>query len=357
MVFRALAAALALAVCVGQACAEEAKIKGKPLSVWIKQLTGPNRGLQLRASRALAGAPEEARPKVTEKLIPILGSDRENDRFVAAQVLGEYGAAAKAAVPGLLPMLKGTQFERNRAAAAKALGQILKDAKPSEQIAEVTRALTAKFAQERDGYTDVRREAARALGMIGSAAKGCIPKLTKALRDGDLGVRRQGAWACGRMGPAAAEHIDLLISVMHAEAHLNNEAIWAIGEIGTVHENVVPNLVDKIEAGVKGWGGPPIDRMRAKGFRALEKFGPRSALAVDLIARWLKERRFRGDVVIQMLKTLEAIGPKARPALEVVKEHAASGRTAAARKAATECAAALESGGKKSGDGKPVDGG
>jgi len=184
-------------------------LNGKPLSQWIQQLRSENRGLQLRAARALTEAPENLRPTIVPLLIPVLKSERENDRFVAAQVLGSYGPGARPAVPSLLPLLSDMQFERNRAAAAKALGQILKDAQPDEEVEKVTQALTRKINEEWDAYSDVRREAVYAIGMIGPAARSAIPKLTRALTDVDpvhkLGgerrfVRAAAPWACGRMG-------------------------------------------------------------------------------------------------------------------------------------------------------------
>jgi HEAT repeat protein len=106
---------------------DDPQIGDKPLSELAKQLRSDNRGLQLRAAKALTNAPVELKPIIMPKVLPLLKSERENDKFVAAQVLGECGPVARTAVPDLLPMLEGTHFERNRAAAAKALGQIPKD--------------------------------------------------------------------------------------------------------------------------------------------------------------------------------------------------------------------------------------
>jgi len=327
----AIAAVLVLAACVAQAGeeGEEVKIKGKPLSTLIKQLTGTNRGLQVRAARALAGAPEGARPKVTEKLIPILKSDRENDRFAAAQTLGEYGPAAKAAVPNLLPMLEGTQFERNRAAAAKALGLILEDSKESEEIENITKKLIAIF---RDQYPDVQREAVKACGMIGPAAKACIPHLKEPMvftlgnvaRDEPYRlVRRAACWTLGRMGPLAKGYIDQLIAKMHGEGLKVPEAPWAIGCIGAIHENVVPNVMDFLEKAGRDWRHSPESKLNA--WQALTKFGAKSAPAVPLIARYLREGIGTGeppDVFIEWFKILGAVGPKAKEALPGVKKWA-----------------------------------
>jgi HEAT repeat protein len=224
-------------------------------------------------------------------------------------------------VPGLLPLLEGTQFERNRAAAAKALGLILKDAKPSEEIDKVAQALSEKYNEEYDQYSDVRREAVRAIGMIGPAAKKVIPKLHRGLidyrkhsREHQM-VRQQSAWACGRMGPLAKEHIDRLISMLHQEGHQLPEIAWAIGRIGPVHENVVPNLVDKMEKNMNYRG------LVERSLEALAGFGEKSAGAVDFLVYYMNNGRPSTKTLIATLRTLKAIGPKAKKAVPLVTKY------------------------------------
>ncbi len=324
------------AAAAGEEGEAEVKIGGKTLSTLVKQLDSSNRGLQVRAARALSEAPEELYPKIVPKMILLLEAERENLRFVAAQTLGNCGPVARAAVPKLVPLLKGTQFERNRAAAAKALGQILKDAKPSDEVEKVAQALTAKVSDDWDQYSDVRREAVRALGMIGPAAKSCISKLKRVMTDhvGDfksqfmehLLARREAAWTCGRMGLLAKEHIDLLISMMHAEGPRNPEVVEAIGLIGPVHENVIPNIIDKIES-----TGRPGDAggWKAKAFAALGGLGAKSAPAVPLVRRMLQNTV--GDnsleVKIAMVKALGQIGTAAKEAAPEILSHIKMGES------------------------------
>jgi hypothetical protein len=219
-------------------------------------------------------------------------------------------------VPLLVPLLTGTQHERNRAAAAKALGLILKDAKPSEEIGKVAAALTAKFNEDYDQYEDVRRESVR-----------CIPKLVRALKDHgahlpDLrGVRKEAAWTCGRMGEPAKEHMDLLISMMHQEGEWIPEIVEAMGKIGPVHENVVPNIIDKMEKTGKahgdGWS------FKAKAYEALEGFGEKSLPAKDYFIRVLREtpnNRVSLEPLIACCRVLAAIGPKAKDALPMLEK-------------------------------------
>ncbi len=285
----------------------EQKVKGKPVSHWIEQLKHENRGFQIRAARALSEAPEKMRAAIVPRLIPILESPRENDRFVAAQTLGNYGPAARAAVPKLVSLLKGTQFERNRACAAKALGQILKDAEPSEEVEKVTAALVAKFNDDKDEYVDVRRESVTALGMIGPAAKSCIPHLTPALK-GPGSVAIQGAYTCERMGPLAAEHIDQLIVQLHRTGHdlpYAIAAVKAVAAIGPVHENVIPNLVDFYEKNI--WSREALN--------AFSRFGSKSKPVVPVVMRFLdkcdvKRTGVNPELAVDQLKTLAAIEGK-----------------------------------------------
>lgn len=340
-------AVLVMAMMIVSACAlageDDPKIKGKPVSKLIEQLRGDNRGLQVRAARALAEAPKELHEKIAPKLIPVLKSDRENDKFVAAQTLGQYGVVARAAVPDLLPMLEGTQFERNRAGAAKALGQILKDAEPGEEVETVVKALLKKINEDFDQYPDVRREAATAIGMIGPAAKSAIPHMKKALTDfkqhdkDRFQVRMAAAWTLGRMGPDSKEYMDRLISMLHGEIDIATHVVWAIGRIGPLNENVVTNVMDRLEKVLAGAGfrvGPysyPVENLSAGTvreykdhcFATLASFEKKSKVAVPLMIRcisegnWTAQHRF--DDAVGALKVLKAIGPDAREALPAME--------------------------------------
>jgi hypothetical protein len=302
-----------------EASAEDPLVGEKPLSEVIKQLKSENKGLQLRAAKALIEAPAELRPKLMPRMMELLKSERENDKYVAAQVLGECGPAAKAAVPDLLPMLEGTQYERNRAAAAKALGQILKDAKPSDEIEKVTKALIAVF---RDKYPDVQRESVYACGMIGPAAKSCLPHLVAPLEYGIhysssdapyFLVRGATVWTLGRMGPLAASYSDRLIARLHYEGSRLPGIVEAMGNIGPVNENVIPNIIDAIEA-----AGRPGDcaAFKAKAFETLAKFGEKSSKVVPVMRRMLRVTTGDEPRPIQeaILKALPAMGPAAKEA-------------------------------------------
>ncbi len=336
---------------------EEVKLKGKPISKWVQQLQSDNRGLQMRASRAFSEAPKEMIPKIVPKLIPLLGADRENTRFPVAQVMGKYGPPARAAVPHLLPMLEGTQFERNRAGAAEALGLILENAEPSDEVEKVTQALIKVFT---DKYSDVRREAVQACGRIGPAAKACVPHLTPRFDDTEwlkdaecFLVRRAAALTAGQMKEHGKVHIDKLISMMHGNKPGATEFVTAIGMIGPVHENVVPNLVDKLEKTLySGWQGVGPEEQAAyekNMFRVLAKFGEKSAPAVDLLIRVLDPKSWGRSThrAVGALNVLGAVGSKAKTALPAIGQHCLIAKQEDVKKAAEAAVAAIKGEKKK----------
>ncbi|MBA4388097.1 MAG: hypothetical protein C0404_08960 [Verrucomicrobia bacterium] len=331
---------------------DDPEIGGTPLSKIVTQLKSDNRGLQLRAAKALNEAPVEVRERVIPSVVPLLKSERENDRFVAAQVLGEYGPKARVAVSELLPLLEGTQFERNRAAAAKALGLILKDAAASDEVEKVTQALMKCFT---DKYSDVRREAVTACGMIGPAAKSCIPLLsdrfndTEWLKDAECYlVRRAAAWTTGRMGKLGAVHVDKLISMMHGNAPVDTEFVDAIGEIGPVQDNLVPNIVDKMEktlyGGYQGATGPQMANYVKHCQDVLAKFGGKSEKSVDLQLRLLTAEQVEREPAraVQTLNALAAIGPAAAKAVATIESNCLKSKNADVVKAAEAALAKIK---------------
>ncbi len=298
---------LSLSPCVGFA-ADEVLIDGKPLAKLLKQVQDKNRGLQVRAGRVLGNAKPEDYGRVIPQLIPLLRSDRQNTLPFIALALGKYGPPARAAVPDLLPLLEGTQYERNRTEAARALGLILKDAKEDEEVKKVVAALIKSF---KDKYSDVRRESVRACGHIGPAARRCLDHITPLLKEHKLGVdkyegypvRLAAAWTVSRMGTHAKPLVDLMISLVHSDGNVNPHTVEALGSIGPVNENVAANITDKIES-----LGRPWDYMNFKipAYRVLVGFGAKAKPAVAVVCRFLKpENRPHPKAVPLMLQIIK----------------------------------------------------
>ena len=92
--------------------------------------------------------------------------------------------------------------------------------------------------------SDVKSNAAKALGLIGPAAKDAIPNLIVNLHDKNDEVREFSVIAIGEIGPSAKDAVPALI-----EAFLNDEDSWirseakeALGYIGPAAKEAIPAL-------------------------------------------------------------------------------------------------------------------
>jgi HEAT repeat protein len=122
----------------------------------------------------------------------------------AARALGDFGAAARAAVPALTALVQGSQFERFDAAVA--LARITGDVRPA--LALTAPALRAPGIE--------RRWAARAVGFLGAAAAPLVPELIALLRDTDEVIQLAAIDALGRVGPPALAAAPHLVAVLQS---------------------------------------------------------------------------------------------------------------------------------------------
>ena len=177
----------------------------------VKQLKSGDVDARRSAAKGLgelgSGA-KEAVPALIEAL-------KDNDRFVrrfAAQALGEVGPAARSAVPTLNGLLrKGEEKKEVLDAVTAALGKI--GGGPSSA------KMLAMTLLDKGSDTEVRRQAAEALGKMGSGAKTAIPALVEVLKPakgppppGEL--RTEAATALGEIAtPADKAAVDALTTL------------------------------------------------------------------------------------------------------------------------------------------------
>lgn len=166
--------------------------------------------------------------------------DKEQCRR-AAQALGQFGPAAKEAVPLLAQALQSPSQEV-RGFAVDALGRIGLEARTAVPaiIAEVD------LPKEHINYARLaafRRVAARALGRIGLGATAAIPVLEKALQNEDPLYRIQAALALWKIAshPQAVSTLQAALKLSDMEAVF--EAVMALGEIGPGAKTAAPDLV------------------------------------------------------------------------------------------------------------------
>ena len=158
-----------------------------------------------RAPRGQVDEPAEtaARPAFTvEQLTEALSDEDPDVRSFAATKLSTMalGDKGRAAVEPLTKLLADPR-DTIRASAAKALGQIGKEAAPAA-------GPMAPLLSDPD--SDVRRTAAVALGQIGDGAEEAVMALSRALKDPDEDVRHAAADALGKIGPAAQSAVAAL---------------------------------------------------------------------------------------------------------------------------------------------------
>jgi serine/threonine-protein kinase len=168
-----------------------------------------------------------------------LGSRDANERWHAAEALGNLGSGAKAAVPALLAALED-RSEVVRWRSAEALGKIGSEA--AMAVAGLKTALA-----DPDGL--VKTEAAKALGKIGAPARSAVPALADPLRSSDAFLRREAAKALARIvGPESSEAVPVLADALRdKDKFVRMECARALGRIGPEARAAVPALTGALK--------------------------------------------------------------------------------------------------------------
>jgi HEAT repeats len=194
----------------------DSSYQGKPREYWILQLSSPDAGASNAASTVLDN---EIIPHLTNVMfhdthdpawklrlvdaldglpgITVNFEPADVRRKAATYELGEYGPAARKAVPALLQALIG-EDGAVRETAARSLGSIGAD--PQEVIPVLTQYLIDD---------NVNSKAATALAGFGPAAKSAVPGLVRMLQTGDGESQFSAREALKRIDPdayAAAMH-------------------------------------------------------------------------------------------------------------------------------------------------------
>jgi HEAT repeat protein len=195
-----------------------------------------------------------------------LKSEDKAVRLKAAWELGNFGTAAKSAVPTLAGLLREDKEKDVRTYAGQALAQIGPAAVPA-----LTDAL-------KDADAGVRYRAARALGLIGPEAKAALPALVEALQDKDDQVRAMAAHSLGEMGDEAQSAAAALVQALRDRApEVRLQATSALAQLGPVALPVLGKALDD-----------PDRIVRLEAIQALELLG---ALGEDVVPALTKALR------------------------------------------------------------------
>jgi HEAT repeat protein len=180
--------------------------------------------------------------------------------------------------------------------------------------------------QLKDKDTDLRRQAAKAIGEMGPAAKAAVPALAEALKDKDRFVRRIAAQSLGKIGPEAGSPAATALgkALKDEETEVVEAAADALSKMGSAGiEPLIAGLKDK---------DPFTKRVAA---RALGQMGSAAKPAVPALLALFKEPQPKMsakskvkeiDVRKVVAESLGKIGPDAREAVPALKE-ALEGKT------------------------------
>lgn len=235
---------------------------------------------------------------------------------LACHVLERLGPAAAPAVPTLLRRLREERPYRQDS--SRVLGSVGKAAVPG----------LVELLKNQDGQ--VREYAARALGRIGLDAVPAVPRLIQALEnERNDAAAKQMALALGGIGPEAEAAVAVLISVWKKGLGESGEAAaFALGEIGP---GAVPALIAEVRS--------ERPRIHTYAVQALGWVGPEAAPAVPVLLEILSKQQYRGtpgvvwalgrtkaqakSVVPALANALKAQGDTAREAATALKAYGA----------------------------------
>ncbi|UCG63712.1 MAG: HEAT repeat domain-containing protein [Deltaproteobacteria bacterium] len=166
-----------------------------------------------------------------------------------------------------------------------------------------------------DNESEVRMNAAEALGRIGPDANEAGPALIEALSDSDYAVRYSAAEALGEIGYDTKEAIRALIKALgDPDSDVRWRAASALGSIGLDAKEAVPALIHAL--------GDDHHRVRYSAAEALGKMGAGAKEAVPALTKMLGNEPYGLRVIAR--SALEAIGADPQeliPSLELFLVH------------------------------------
>jgi HEAT repeat protein len=234
-----------------------------------------------------------------KQLAAKLGSGAPAEQRIAADALGDMGAAAQEAVPQLVAALTANDADL-RWRAARALGLIgdmnveealRKATSDSESLvraqaifalgrlkADDKESLTVVVAGLGDKEVQVRRAAVRAMAMIQADRSVTIPLVVKMLQDSDQNVAMRAVSAIAEAGAIAVPALNAAL----ANPEARYWACIALAEMGANAKDAVPGLIKALS------DEQPQTRLQAA--IALAEIGPAARPAVLELTKLLGDK-------------------------------------------------------------------
>ncbi|MCP4676557.1 MAG: HEAT repeat domain-containing protein [Deltaproteobacteria bacterium] len=318
------------------------------INALLAALADRNNAVRLEAFDALCRIGPDAFPW----LVGGLSSDHPKIRAGCAAAISRLGPGAEQATSYIVPLLKDRESEV-RIEAARALGEIasqpetvlpaLLDAAHSENEDERKTAIIAmaRFGKPSVPYLsnalfdqdpEIRVDAARGLAALKIGETVAIPALVKAVCQGDAKLRQAAAEALEAFGVNAINSLGEVLADKSNDAKARALAARTIGKLGAGGRAVIHNMVPALEDADSG--------VRFETAVALARVFPKVQRAVEVILEQL------GEVdTVKQVEGLAALGAfteqadRILPGLLPWREHS----NPDVRKAADDAAKALSS--------------
>jgi HEAT repeat protein len=169
--------------------------------------------------------------------------------------------------------------------------------KPERATREPTRSVDQLVKDLGDKDSDIRADAAEALGKKGKEARGAVSALTQALKDADEDVRELAAEALGLIGEDSKAAVPALTDLLKDDkALVRRAAAEALGKIGAGAGPALSSLLDLLKDADK-------DVKRAAAEAVLELSPLLTKEAAPILSEALKDR----DEIVREL-IVEAMG-------------------------------------------------
>lgn len=259
----------ALAVCLG-ACHVDPGYQGRSSRDWIRMLEHPEPRTRVDAATALGHVlrlqPES--PAVVDALIQALADSSDHVRLAAGFALATDGVRAPDAVPGLVDVLRDTAHADTRLHAAQILGRFGSAARAA--VPALSTALV-------DSDAGVRGAAGAALGQIGPPASVATPALVRLAADSRPALRRTALDALVRVAAPAPASVPVFVRVLASDsaAEVRVAAADAMAALG-------PAAVSGAPAATRALTDEDA-RVRAAAATALASIGPGARAAVPAL--------------------------------------------------------------------------
>lgn len=177
--------------------------------------------------QAVAVAGDPAHVEAVQLLSEALDDPMTDVRELAMCALHEYGADARAALPGLLRAIQDESSVVRRRA-VRAIPDVADLNDPAEDV------ITALLSATEDSDPGVVSQAIASLGEFGPAAAPSLTALMAALWTGDSRRRALVGVALTRIGAAAVPSLIQVLS--HPSADVRAKAVQVLGKIGPADE-------------------------------------------------------------------------------------------------------------------------